>query len=72
MGDRCNVIFTTKPARTGLGLGPLLNGNLVLYSHWGGCGLPRDIAHALNVAKPRWDDPGYATRIMVSQIIGPD
>lgn len=30
------------------------------------------LAHALATARPRWDDPAYATRICISQIVGAD
>lgn len=45
---------------------------LYLYSHWGGRGLYFQLADALVTARPRWNDPAYATRICVSQIIGDD
>ena len=70
MGDRANVVFTTKKAVTGKGLNAVLAGNIVLYSHWGGSSLAADVREALKKAKPRWDDSGYATRIMISQIVG--
>ena len=43
---------------------------LYLYSHWGGEEQEQDLAKALFVAQPRWEDPSYATRICVSQLIG--
>lgn len=62
MGDRSVVGFrTTHDAPT-----------LYLYSHWGGRGLYFQLADALVTARPRWNDPAYATRICVSQIIGAD
>lgn len=42
----------------------------VLYSHWGETNWREDLAIALNNAKPRWDDSSYATRIVISQLIG--
>lgn len=47
-------------------------GSIWLYSHWGGDSKVRDLANALEVAKPRWGDVPYAIRIVVSQIIGND
>lgn len=43
-----------------------------LYSHWGGDSKIQDLAHAIAKAKPRWEDNGYASRIIVSQLIGND
>jgi hypothetical protein len=41
-----------------------------LYSHWGGSDRYRDLQRALVASQPRWNDPDYATRIAISQIIG--
>lgn len=41
-----------------------------LYSHWGGYDRFTLLAQALDAARPRWTDVPYATRIIVSQIIG--
>lgn len=60
MGDR--IVYTIKQA-DGLSLN--------LYSHWGGYERFIALAHALNAAKPRWSDESYATRIIVSNLIGP-
>lgn len=43
---------------------------LTLYSHWGGDSKMQDLAYAISMAEPRWDDIGYATRIMISVLIG--
>lgn len=40
-----------------------------LYSHWGGSDRYVDTQRAILAAKPRWNDPAYATRIAISQII---
>ena len=59
MGARINYIFKdslTKPS-------------VVLYSHWGETEWQRDIAMALQHAKPRWADDSYATRMMISYLI---
>lgn len=40
-----------------------------LYSHWGGCDRYSDAQRAIEAARPRWEDPAYATRIAISQII---
>ena len=41
-----------------------------LYSHWGGYDRFINLASALRAAEPRWNDSSYATRIIVSQLIG--
>jgi len=41
-----------------------------LYCHWGGYDRFVDLARALRAAEPRWDDGSYATRIIISQLIG--
>ena len=60
MGARTNFHFKTE------------EGELTLYSHWGGDTKDRDLAFALSKAKPRlaMGDTGYALRIVVSQLIG--
>lgn len=40
-----------------------------LYSHWGARESTVTLAYALNAARPRFDDPTYATRIAVCTII---
>ncbi len=59
MGDR--VVYTIKQDQD-------LSVNL--YSHWGGYDRFINLANALNAAEPRWNDGSYATRIIVSQLIG--
>lgn len=59
MGDR--IVYSIKQA-DGLSLN--------LYSHWGGYGRFENLANALKEAKPRWSDESYASRIIVSQLIG--
>lgn len=63
MGDRIRFIFADAP----LAEKPVVT---VLYSHWGGASRHEDLAHAIAKALPRWNDPSYATRICVSQIVG--
>ena len=48
------------------------NDTLYLYSHWGGFEMFAQLANALKVVidNGRLNDPAYATRIVVSQIIG--
>lgn len=45
---------------------------ITLYSHWGGGTKMQDLANAILTAEPRWDDTGYATKIMISVLIGED
>jgi hypothetical protein len=45
---------------------------ICLYSHWGEDSRYFDLAHALEKARPRWSDTSYATRIIISNLIGPD
>lgn len=61
MGDR--IVYTIKQS-DGL--------SLSLYSHWGGYNRYKDLAHALEKARPRWSDENYCARIIVSNLIGPD
>ena len=60
MGDRANWGFAKEAGA------PILN----LYSHWDGSERRTLLANALAYSRPRWDDEGYATRIVISQIIG--
>ena len=59
MGDR--IVYTIKQDKD-------LSVNL--YSHWGGYDRFAALANALQAAEPRWNDTAYATRIIVSQLIG--
>ena len=43
---------------------------IYLYSQWGGEAQKEILAHALQKSESRWDDPDYATRICISQIVG--
>lgn len=69
MGERANVIFNTKKLETTT-LKEAIQGSVVLYTHWKGYELGQEIRHALYHAKPRFGDDPYATRIMVSRIVG--
>ena len=59
MGDR--IVYTIRQDKD-------LSVNL--YSHWGGYDRFVTLARALKAAEPRWNDAAYATRIIVSQLIG--
>jgi len=56
MGDRAIAEIRTE------------DGSLYVYTHWGGESLPEDAVEAIRTAEPRWDDPAYATRILVDQL----
>ena len=59
MGDRANFGFVQP------------NGNtIVLYGHWAGNQMLANLAEAVFKARGRWSDPSYATRIVISQMIG--
>lgn len=61
MGDRVNIGFRQK------------SGDIVyLYQHWGGYKHQQRLAEALEAAEPRYQDPAYATRIVISRMIGDD
>lgn len=59
MGARINFIFKDSDAHPAV----------VLYSHWGETEWQRDLAMAMEHAKPRWSDDSYATRMMISYLI---
>lgn len=43
-----------------------------IYSHWGEDTRYQDLARAIDVARPRWDDESYFTRILISQLVNND
>jgi hypothetical protein len=57
MGDRANFGF-----RSG-------EHTIFLYGHWAGEGMMDTLAQAVNAARPRWNDPAYATRIAITHIV---
>jgi hypothetical protein len=58
MGARINFVFQDSEK------GPMV----VLYSHWGETEWQRDLAMALEHAKPRWFDSSYGTRMIISYL----
>ena len=62
MGDRAVVGFKADAES------PVI----YLYSHWAGSELDDLLADALTKAEPRWSDDSYATRIVISQLVGDD
>ena len=59
MGDRANFGFRQSNGDT-----------IYLYGHWAGYQMMDRLAAAIDVARPRWNDESYATRICISQMIG--
>jgi hypothetical protein len=59
MGDRANFGFRQADGDT-----------IYLYGHWAGHQMMARLANAIEVARPRWTDESYATRIAISRIIG--
>ena len=59
MGDRANFVFVQPNGES-----------IVLYGHWAGHNMLSKLADAFIAARPRWNDPSYATRIAISHLIG--
>jgi hypothetical protein len=59
MGARINFVFKDVEDEA----------HVVLYSHWGETEWQRDIAMALQHAKPRWSDYSYFTRMIISYLM---
>jgi hypothetical protein len=58
MGARINFVFKDGT-----------DSSVVLYSHWGQTEWQRDLAMAMEHAKPRLSDTSYATRMIVSYLM---
>jgi hypothetical protein len=59
MGDRANFGFKQSNDET-----------IVLYGHWAGHDMLSNLAEAVETARPRWTDESYATRIVISNLVG--
>jgi len=59
MGARINFVFKDREDKPAV----------VLYSHWGEDEWPRDLAMALDHARPRWSDESYVTRMIISYLM---
>ena len=59
MGDRANFGFKQSNDET-----------IVLYGHWAGHDMLSNLAEAVENARPRWTDESYATRIVISNLVG--
>jgi len=59
MGDRANFGFKDRKGNT-----------VFLYGHWAGHQMLQNLADAVQIAHPRWQDESYATRICISQLVG--
>ena len=62
MGDRAVAGFREKSAKP--------EQTIYIYQHWCGGNQEQSLAHALEKARGRWNDPSYATRICISQLVG--
>jgi hypothetical protein len=62
MGARINYVFKDIDDEA----------HVVLYSHWGETEWQRDLAMAINHAKPRWKDLAYFNRMVISYLIQDD
>ena len=62
MGARINFVFKDVEDEA----------HVVLYSHWGETEWQRDLAMALNHAKPRWSDVAYFNRMVISYLMQDD
>lgn len=60
MGDRCNWGFKSG------------DHTIFLYGHWEGHEMMNKLAHAIDSARSRWDDPAYATRIAITYLVDQD
>jgi len=60
MGDRANFGFRDSKEDI-----------VFLYGHWAGYKMLETLANAVKTAEPRWTDESYATRICISNIVGP-
>ena len=60
MGDRMVIGFKAKQD----------DPTIYLYTQWGGEDRYKDLANSLLAAQSRWDDPSYATRIALTQVVG--
>jgi hypothetical protein len=59
MGDRANVQFAHR------------NGTINLYAHWHGPNLAAAVVREMNepIARARWSDPSYFTRIVIHRVL---
>jgi len=62
MGARINFVFKDVEDEA----------HVVLYSHWGETEWQRDLAMALQHAKPRWSDVAYFTRMVIGYLTQDD
>lgn len=59
MGDRGNAyLVDTNDAEHGI----------YLYTHWKGYIWPEEVRQALVAGRPRWGDPAYLNRMLISQL----
>ena len=65
MGNRVNYVFLPDESNSNEAV-------TVLYIHSARNNGADDLALALDKARPRWSDPYYGKRIIISQLIGED
>jgi len=61
MGNRANIRIMEND-----------EGDIYLYTHWGGSELPLTLRSALIRGRKRWDDPTYLNRIIFSEMVKGD
>lgn len=61
MGDRGNIVIRSQR-----------EGDVWLYTHWGGSELHNDLHAALSRGRDRWSDPSYLARIVFCQMLHGD
>jgi len=61
MGDRANVKIKEK-----------YNGEVFLYTHWDGYGLPETVKAAMIRGRDRWNDASYLCRIVFCEMVKND
>lgn len=59
MGDRSNVVIMGNGTEAGIRI----------YTHSFGSDLPKMVQKALKLAKPRWDDTAYFTRMVFDNLL---
>jgi len=60
MGDRANVVVKDQWND---------ERRVVLYTHWGGAGLPAILKAALERGKDQWDDDQYLARVIFCEML---
>ena len=64
MGSRGNIVVVQHSEQEA-------DGEVYLYTHWGGEGLPLYVQSTL-ARRERWDDESYLARMLFCSLLGPD